>query len=294
MKIIVLGAAGMLGHVAAIYLKEKYGPGVIFSARNRTGIALIDQDLHPVDLFRFEDLRTLIEASRPCVVVNCAAINDGRRDPKELQAINADLPQNLAVLLDGFEDGSRLIHISTDGVFDGSRGQYSEDDPANAQDPYGASKFRGEVTRPGHLTIRTSIIGLDPVRSRGLVHWFLSQSGEANGFSQVFWSGVTTLELARFIDHAIAGKTTGLYHLGGECVSKYDLLVALKSLFQKQCRIVLDAQAASNRCLVSRRKDVGYTVPPVSRMLEQWKLWIKQHPQIYRAVYSDPAFWDGS
>lgn len=284
MKIIVLGAAGMLGHVAAIYLKEKYGPRVVASARNKTGIALIDEGLEEIDLSRFEDLKKFLESSKPCVVINCAAINDGRRDPEELRRINAELPQATASLLDQFKDGSRLIHISTDGVFEGNYGYYSEDDLADAEDPYGKSKLQGEVSRDPHLTVRTSIVGPDPVKSRGLMNWFFSQSGEVKGFRHMLWSGVTTLELVRFIDHAVTQDISGLYHLGGDCISKYDLLMELKKVFPRECVIIADDQKRLNRCLVTKREEIFYTVPPFSMMLQQLKLWMSEHPQIYRSI----------
>lgn len=284
MRIVVLGAAGMFGHMVSIYFKEKYGARVILSARRKTGIPLIDGDFKEIDLVDFNRLKSLLQDSRPCVVVNCAAVLDATRGKAELEQINSVLPQKIAGLLDGFKDGSRLIHISTDGVFRGDRGLYREDDPADAQDPYGTSKRLGEIMHPPHLTIRTSIIGPDPVQSRGLMNWFLSQSGEVRGFRRVLWNGVTTLELARFIDYAVAQNITGLYHLGGQIISKHDLLVDLKELFHPGIAVVPDDKKVLNRTLVSERRDVRYPVPSCSNLLQQLKLWVAQHPQVYIGI----------
>jgi dTDP-4-dehydrorhamnose reductase len=182
MKIIVLGSAGMLGHVVGIFLTEKYGQRVVLSARAKSGIALIDQGLSLIDLADYRAVEIMIAQHRPCVVVNCAAVNDAGKGFEELDKINTRLPLAIASLLDEKKDGSRLIHISTDGVFRGDRGHYSEEDSPDADDLYGKSKRAGEVTRSPHLTIRTSIIGPDPLRSRGLMSWFMSQDREVKGY----------------------------------------------------------------------------------------------------------------
>lgn len=281
MKIVVLGCAGMLGHVAGLFFKEKYGTDVILSARRKTGISSLDEDLKEISLTDFGALKSLLQQNRPCVVVNCAAVNDAARNGVELEQINSLLPQKIADLLDGFKDGSRLIHISTDGVFRGDRGQYGEDDTPDAQDAYGISKRLGEVSRSPHLTIRTSLIGPDPISTRGLLNWMLCQSGEVRGFRKVFWNGVTTLELAHFVDYAVDRNITGLYHLCGEILSKYDVLVYLRKLCRSGIVIVPDDAKVLNRSLISHRTDIPYVVSPFSILLQQLKLWILQHPRVY-------------
>lgn len=281
MRIIVLGAAGMLGHVAAKFFKEKYGAQVIGCLRSKTGAAWLDEDAFEIDLADPKAVEDLIARHRPCTVINCAAVNDASKGFEQLDSINTRLPRMIAALLDNINDGSKLIHISTDGVFSGSRGQYSENDSPDAQDLYGKSKLAGEVTHPPHLTIRTSIIGPDPFKSRGLMNWFLSQTGAVKGFTHVFWSGVTTLELVRFIDHAIERNISGLIHLASGKISKYEILVLLKSVFEKEIDIQKEESVTSDRSLISTRSEVAYRVPPLREMLGQLKSRMARYPQLY-------------
>jgi dTDP-4-dehydrorhamnose reductase len=282
MKIIVLGAAGMLGHVAGIFLKEKYGARVVLSARAKSGAALIDQGLSVIDLTDTKSVHAMIAQHRPCIVVNCAAVNDAGKGFEELDKINTRLPLAIASLLDEKKDGSRLIHISTDGVFRGDRGRYSEEDNPDADDLYGKSKRGGEVTRLPHLTIRTSIIGPDPFKSRGLMNWFMSQERDAKGFTKVFWSGVTTLELAKFIDFAINENISGLYHLCSQRISKHDLLTIIKDVFAKGVVIRRDEAVVSDRSLISKRTDISYKILGLRQMVDQLKAWMTEHSDVYK------------
>jgi dTDP-4-dehydrorhamnose reductase len=282
MKIVVLGATGMLGHLAAGFLKEKYRSGVVLCARRKTAAAWINESLYELDLGDIQALSALITFLRPCIVVNCAAVNDVNKGADELDWINTRLPLRIATQLDEINDGSRLIHISTDGVFSGSRGQYNEDDTPDAQDLYGKSKLAGEVIHAPHLTVRTSIIGPDPFKPHGLMNWFFSQTGAVKGFTRVFWSGVTTLELVRFIDYAIEGGVSGLIHLTSGKISKYELLVLMKNVFEKHIDIQKEESVASDRSLISKRSDVAYRVPPLQEMLGQLKSRMARYPQLYK------------
>lgn len=286
MKIIVLGAAGMLGHLVGLFLREKYGARVVLSGRAKSGAALIDDGLRVLDLTDANAVKDMIAEHRPCVIVNCAAVNDGSRGAEELEAINTHLPLMIASILDEKKDGSRLIHISTDGVFRGDRGGYGENDQPDADDPYGKSKQAGEVTHNPHLTVRTSIIGPDPFKPRGLFNWCMSQSGEVKGYSRVFWNGVTTLELARFIDFAIKNNIIGLCHLSSSRISKYDLLVMIKEAFVKDIVIKRDESQIFDRSLISDRKDFSYQVPAMQGMMEELKAWMSKHLDVYKNVIS--------
>ena len=281
MKIIVLGVGGMLGHLAGIFLKEKYGARVVLSARAKSGVALIDQGLSVVDLADAESVQAMLAQHRPCIVVNCAAVNDAGQGFEALDKINTRLPQMLASMLDENKDGSRLIHISTDGVFRGDRGRYSEEDSPDADDLYGKSKRGGEVTSMPHLTIRTSIIGPDPFKSRGLMNWFMSQEKDTKGFTKVFWSGVTTLEMAKFIDFAINENISGLYHLCSQRISKHDLLTIIKDVFVRDVVIKQDEALVLDRSLISKRTDIGYKVLGLRQLIDQLKAWMSEHSALY-------------
>lgn len=283
MTILILGAGGMLGHLTGCYFKEKHGSRVVLAARKPTGHSVIDEGLELLDLCDQAKLRDLITRHRPCVVVNCAAVNDPQKGEQLLRAVNSRLPQEVANILDEVRDASRLIHISTDGVFQGQRGQYSEVDAPDADDIYGKSKRSGEVVHSPHLTVRTSIIGPDPINARGLMSWYLSQTRDVQGFTRVFWSGVTTLELARFIDFACEREISGVYHLCSQRISKYDLLKTIKEIFNKGPAIHPDGHLSVDLSLISSRREVNYKVGDIKRMLTQLKNWMSEHPNIYQA-----------
>ncbi len=283
MTIVILGAGGMLGHLTGCYLKEKHGSRVVLAARKPTGFAVLDEGLEILDLTDQLRLKDLITRHRPCVVVNCAAINDPQKGDEMMRAVNSRLPHEIAMVLDAVNDDSRLIHISTDGVFRGDRGHYSEVDTPDADDIYGKSKRSGEVVHPPHLTVRTSIIGPDPVNARGLMSWFLSQTRDVQGFTRVFWSGVTTLELAKFIAFVCESDISGVYHLCSQRISKYDLLRTIKEVFGKDVEIHQDGHLSVDLSLISRRSEVNYKVADIKRMVSQLKTWMVEHPNIYQA-----------
>lgn len=281
MKILILGAGGMLGHLAGCFLKEKYGSRVILAARRRTGYPFLDDGLEVIDLCDHARLQGLIARHRPCVVINCAAINDPQKGEELMLAVNSYLPHELVSILDTVKDGSRLIQISTDGVFLGDRGSYNEGDVPDAIDAYGQSKLAGEVSHSPHLTVRTSIFGPDPFNARGLMNWLFSQTRVVHGFTRVFWNGVTTLELVKFIDFAVERNISGLYHLCSPRISKYELLITLKDVFNKDVIVHQDGHLSVDHSLISRRSDVDYTVPDIDRMVTELKTWMIDHPQIY-------------
>ena len=281
MKIVVLGSGGMLGHLVGYFLKEKYGPRVILSARALTGLPLLDDGLEILDLLDTDRLKEFLDRHTPCVVVNCAAVNDPKKGTDVLDKINAQLPHHIVSILNAKKDGSRLVHISTDGVFRGEKGGYSEDDAPDSDDIYGRTKRAGEIFKHPHLTVRTSIVGPDPIGARGLLHWFLSQQQAVHGFTRVFWSGVTTLELAHFLDFAIDRDISGLYHLPSEKISKYDLLVLIRDVFGKKIEIEKEGKTFVDRSLVSHRDDISYRVSGHRQMLMDLKKWMEHHSPLY-------------
>ncbi len=281
MTTILLGSSGMLGHLTGCLLKEKYGAQAILCARQKTGHPHLDENLYIIDLKDSDAVTRLIEQRRPCVVVNCAAVNNPSFGEEALRAVNSILPRTIESLLARVKDNSRLIHVSTDGVFRGDKGNYSEDDAPDVMDLYGVSKKNGEVTAKPHLTIRTSIIGPDPFHNRGLLDWAFSQRQEIKGYSRVYWSGVTTLALAHFILTAIEREYTGLYHLSSSRISKYELLRLMNKVFKLNLTIKPDDAMHMDRSLVSRRQDIAYVVPPLEAMMEELKSWIMRHPEYY-------------
>ena len=274
--VLVLGAHGMLGHkvvqVAAPVLDvyatvRRAEPGLA------SLLGLPDDHLLP-DIDLTAPLDALFARLRPGVVVNCVGALKpvgGRLDPVVAVAVNALAPHRLASAASAC--GAKLIHVSTDCVFAGRRGHYHEDDVPDATDLYGRSKALGEVTDDGHLTIRTSIVGRQLRGARGLLEWFLAhRGGTVPGYRAMLFSGVTTLALGRAIVAVIADHPTlsGLVHVGGEAISKYDLLHLVNDSFQAGVTIEPADGPPLDRSLDSSRfSALAGAAPPWRAMLAE-------------------------
>ncbi len=279
-KVLVLGATGMLGHVAFSRLSGLAGLEVFGTVRDRGEASrwfssdLLDKCLGNVDAFNFDGLIKALAEVRPEIVINCIGIvkqSALAKDPGTSIYINALLPHRLALACR--LAGARLIHLSTDCVFDGARGNYREEDPPNAQDLYGRSKALGEVTAPGCLTVRTSIIGHELRGKLGLIEWFLAQEQRVRGFTRAIFSGFSTVALAGILGEFLLGspQITGLYHLSAAPISKYDLLRLVAEEYGKDIEIIPDATLKVDRSLDSSafRKLSGYTPPPWPEMVAE-------------------------
>lgn len=225
------------------------------------------QLLSNVDVLNQDSLISVFERVRPDVVINCVGLikqlAEGN-DPLSALPINAMLPHRL-VKLCGLT-GARLIHVSTDCVFSGLKGLYTEDDPSDAEDLYGKSKFIGELHgTPQAITLRTSIIGHELTSNYALIDWFLSQCGPVKGYANAIFSGLPTVELARVMrDYVIpAPELHGLYHVSVEPIDKLSLLRLVAEVYGKKIEIVADEQVCIDRSLDSSRfrQATGY-VPP--------------------------------
>ncbi len=271
MKILILGASGMLGNIVSYYFKKKYFKETILFSRSRTNINALDKILVKIPDYSKTQLSSLIKQHRPCRVINCVSVNDINASKEDLDLINSQLPKLLVDILDAKNDNSQLIHISTNGVFSGDKGQYVETDSTNPINSYGKSKLKGEVTHAPHITIRTSIIGHKSKSDKGLLGWFLNQENQINGYTKVEWNGVTTLECAKFIDWVICKKLNGIVHLFSKKISKYDLLNIAKQVYKKDIKIVADNSIKSDLTLDTKRPDVNYVTPNHLKMLEELK-----------------------
>lgn len=225
-----------------------------------------DKIVTHLDVENIDALSGLFADVRPDVVINCIGLVKqlaGASDPTVAIPINSLLPHRLARLC-GLV-GARLIHISTDCVFDGAKGNYSESDIANAADVYGRTKLLGEVDYPHAVTLRTSIIGRELDSAHGLVDWFLKQTGQVKGFTNAIFSGVTTVELMRIIREFVLPRDDlhGLYHVSAAAISKHDLLKILAEAYDKDIEIVPDGELRINRSLDSSRfrTKTGYNPP---------------------------------
>lgn len=268
----------MAGHVLVRYLTEK-GHEVTAVSRDGEGTQL------KLDLRNYAELEDALRLIKPEVVVNAAGIlNDAAKErQKEAIIINSLLPHRLSKW--GDKLGYRLIHISTDCVFSGLGGPYDESRKPDGTSAYAKTKSLGEVKRAGHMTIRTSIIGPELKRDGiGLFHWFMAQEGTLNGYSRVFWNGVTTIELAAFIEQMLQSPLDGIVHLAANGkISKHELLLLLRDVFRNGHDV--DIQPCDkfhhDKSLMSTRSDMTYAVPGYPEMLRQMAEWMKGHEELY-------------
>lgn len=257
----ILGGAGMLGHKLAQLLPEWFETWVTLrgAAGAYARLEFVDpQHIIPsVDGAVFDTVVDAVARVRPDAVVNCIGIIKqlaAAQDPVASLAINALFPHRLQRLCAAA--GARLIHISTDCVFNGRKGMYTEDDPSDALDLYGRTKFLGETIGPGALTLRTSIIGRELVTTSGLVEWFLSQrGGSVEGYTRAIYSGFTTQVLCRIIASVLRDHPTleGMLQVSSEPITKHDLLVLLRTAFGIDVEIRPSDHVRIDRSLDSSR-----------------------------------------
>lgn len=219
--------------------------------------------------------KNVIESIRPDVVVNCIGVINKLTENAGIPAttqINAEFPHEVYSICQ--PKGIRLIHMSTDCVFSGKKGVYTEDDTPDAEDIYGKTKAQGEVKGPGALTIRTSIIGRELSTSNGLLEWFISQKGgKVTGWTNAIFSGFPTLHISRIIGDIIQNHEdlSGLYHVSSEPISKYKLLTLINDAFKLNIVINESPEPREDKSLDSTkfRKATGFTPQPWEQMVNE-------------------------
>lgn len=264
----VLGVTGMLGNAMFRYLSANsslvvYGTSRSESSRRYFSENLSRQMLIGVDVENHDSLTKAFATVQPDVVINCVGLVKqlaDANDPLQAVPINTLLPHRLALLCQAV--GARLVHISTDCVFSGSKGNYLESDFPDAIDLYGRSKLLGEVDYPHAVTLRTSIIGHELSGKRSLLGWFLAQHGAVRGYTRAIFSGVPTVELARVINEFILPRSDlhGLYHVAANAINKYDLLKLIAKIYDRNVTIMPSDDLVIDRSLnADRFKDAtGY------------------------------------
>lgn len=273
MKVLVFGAGGMIGSAMFRILHDKAGWktwGTMRSgvARKFFSVSQQEQLLIVGDVENNDQLVRAFAEVRPDVVVNCIGLTKHHKeaeDPLLAIPLNALLPHRMADLCNAV--GARLIHISTDCVFSGGRGNYAESDVPDATDVYGKSKHLGEVVNYPHaITLRTSTIGHELQSSYGLLEWFLAQQDSCNGFNRAVFSGLPNTIFAQVVrDHVIPNVGLhGLYHVGADPIGKYELLQLIARQYGKQIDIVRDDSFVIDRSLNSERftQATGYRAAP--------------------------------
>ena len=280
-KVVVIGCKGMAGHVVKTCLESTGVYDVWGIARG------IDsgQKLINLDVSNTKELESILDNGSFDVVINCIGLlNKTAEDNPELAVwFNSYFPQLLASY--GKKHNFKLVHISTDCVFSGKEGGYKEDSFKNGIGFYAQSKALGEVINAKDLTFRTSIIGPELNENGiGLFHWFMSQNDEIFGYSEAYWSGVTTIELAKGIHEAIKQDLTGLYHfVNSSKISKFDLVNEFNSNFRDGgINIISKSDYKVDKSLINTRDDFNYTINSYKIMIKEMKNWILDYKNIYK------------
>lgn len=282
-RVLIIGATGMLGHMVYKYFEqlECYDlyNSVYRNPLNKMSIVC--------NVKNQKALSDLFEKTKPEFVINCvgALIQESKNNPTSAIYLNALFPHILKDLCN--QNNAKLIHVSTDCVFSGNKGSYSEDDFRDADDVYGRSKALGEIFDAPHCTLRTSIIGPELKKNgTGLFHWFMQQKGEISGFSNVIWGGVSTLELSKVIYMTIEKDLTGIVHVtNGSSISKYDLLVLFKNYTEKkEIEIVRDNTVCYDKSLQISSK-INFDILDYEKIVYEMVNFISINKNLYNHYY---------
>jgi dTDP-4-dehydrorhamnose reductase len=279
-KILVLGVNGMAGHIITTGLREDSEKFEVI------GVARSNSIIKPnllFDILDFCELERVIKKVTPDIIINCVGLlnKNAEENPDKAILINSYLPHFLETLTKFSK--TRIIHISTDCVFSGKEGNYTENSFKNGIGYYAQSKALGEVINTKDLTFRTSIIGPEiNTEGIGLFHWFYNQTDNIKGFTNAFWTGITTIELLNAIKSAINENLIGLYHLVNcKKISKYELLNLMNVEFERNIIIIPEEKYKIDKSLLNTRDDFSFNVKEYKEMLKEMNFWIQSHKTFY-------------
>jgi dTDP-4-dehydrorhamnose reductase len=279
-KILILGGSGMLGHEFWLEMRAKHETWV--TVRRPIDAFLADNGISKskviegLDISNCEQLEQVVNDIRPEVVLNCIGIIKqigAAKDPIQSISVNALLPHRLARICEKLN--SKLILFSTDCVFSGKRGMYSENDIPDANDLYGRSKLLGEISDKKHvITLRSSIIGRELGTSHSLVEWFINHKGsKVEGYRRAIYSGFTTIEMARIVERFLMPNRefSGLWHVASDPISKFQLLLLLKERFKLAIEVEPNDVFCCDRSLSGMRfnQATGYQPPDWATMIDE-------------------------
>jgi len=271
LTVLILGASGMLGHTLLRQLAKRGELDVYATVRSQGALdgmpeGLREKIIGDVDADNFDSVQRVLAEVNPDVTINCIGVIKqlaAAKDPLISIYINALFPHRLALACKTV--GSRLFHFSTDCVFSGRKGNYTEDDYADADDLYGRTKFLGELDCPHCVTLRTSIIGHELQGHHSLIDWFLAQKGQVNGYTGAIYTGFPTVEMARIIAEYVIpnASLSGLYHVSSAPISKYELLCLVAEIYGKQIEVIPFDDFSCDRSLDSCRfRSIATYTPP--------------------------------
>jgi dTDP-4-dehydrorhamnose reductase len=278
-KILILGSTGLLGSTLLKYFSKKNNFKCYGAIRKKSDAVKLkyikDIELYKVDYKKKYSITKVFNKINPNIIINCVGITKQlvhKNKISEIIRVNSFLPHFLAQIVNS-QKKIRLIHFSTDCVFSGTKGNYKETDLPDAQDIYGRSKLLGEISYSNTLTLRTSIIGHELQTKHSLLNWFLDQKKFVEGYKNAFFSGLTTLEIAKVLDRFIISnkKLEGLYHLSGKKISKYNLLNLIKKVYKKDIKININRNIKINRSLNSNSLKIitGYKPSSWNKIIKE-------------------------
>ena len=279
MKILILGSNGLVGNTITKYFFEREDYQTIATLRDYSKLKLFNKKYHQKflvieNILDYAETEKIIKSINPDILINCLGITNKEILINPIQAekfitINSLFPHWLQRICSDL--GARLIHFSTDCIFSGNKGSYSEQDIPDPPDIYGRSKLLGELNYENTLTIRKSVIGHELASKKGLLEWFLNQTNFVQGYKNVIFSGITVLELARLIDTYIIPRSNlkGILNISGESISKFDLLKILANVYDKSIEIIPNESMKINRTLNGSQfnKLTGYRISSWSSLI---------------------------
>ena len=279
MRILILGGDGMLGHQLLKHFSVNHQASVTLrqdeDQYRHYGLFNQTNAYYGIDVRSFGLLAEVFAEFQPDAVINAVGIVKQRSSSKESIPsieLNALLPHKLTLLCK--MAGARLVHMGTDCVFSGKKGNYVESDMPDATDLYGRTKLLGELSDSHCVTLRTSIIGLELARKKSLVEWYLAQRGEIKGFKKAIYSGFTTIEMARIIEFVLLDCPSlhGVWHAAPKPINKYDLLNMLtKALARNDIVLKPEVDFVCDRSLLADAfiKETGYRPPEWEAMIDE-------------------------
>ena len=279
-KIAVLGATGMAGHVVCLYFKEN---GYDVTAISRRPFSYVNNNIL-LDVHNTLALEKTLLNGEFAAVINCIGILNqyAENDKSEAIYLNSYLPHYLAKILRNTD--TKLIQMSTDCVFSGENGGYIENSLPDGKSYYDRTKALGEINDKKNLTFRNSIIGPDmQEKGIGLFNWFMKQDKPIGGYSKAIWTGVTTLTLAKAMEAALQSNLTGLYNLvNNKTISKLELLKLFNKYFRdNSIEIPKNDNMVIDKSLMNTRTDFSFLVPDYEIMVAEMKIWVDEHKELY-------------
>jgi dTDP-4-dehydrorhamnose reductase len=284
LKILVIGAGGMLGHQVWLKVKKEFGDTQVGCTLRKSKshydqFHLFDTGFvfDGVELSNFKATEEILNSFKPDWIVNCVGLTLRKKELQDIEKcyeINSMLPHRLALW--GLKNKARVIHFSTDCVFDGKKGSYSELDNPSADDAYGKSKFLGEIAYSNALTMRLSIVGRELEGKTELIEWLMSKKGQsASGYAHAIYSGLTTNEVASQVVQIVKKFPTlnGVYHVASEPISKYDLLKKVNDIYNLNVTITPNTDYKADKSLTCERycQATGFVKPSWDQMIAEMK-----------------------